>query len=164
MLINTPSLLSLLLSLSIYTARLDDIAECKYTPSLSASSFSNYVLSACTLLLLFCCSFHFLNPLFTLPSPLFSFSSLFQNSLIHPKLSSFSPSSSSHLIIPLLPLLPSSLPVHDSFFYPIPSCPSFLTSSFPPYILSNCFPFSPAIYHRHYFFSVLTCPSSPAGR
>lgn len=49
---NTLVLLSLLFLLCIDTGRIDDIpvAEYKYTPSLSTSSFSKYILSARTLL------------------------------------------------------------------------------------------------------------------
>lgn len=85
----------------------------------------------------------------------FSFTSFFscpsfsQHSLIHP----------SHLPSHLLPpptfsflsycslphfphlLLPSLHTVRGYFSYPIPSHPSFPTSSFPPLILSNCLPF-----------------------
>lgn len=102
------------MDISIYTGRMDDIVECKYTPSLPTSSFSNYILSACTLLLFFCCSFHFLTPLFTLPSLLFLYllfllSFLFPTFLDSSLSSAFSPSSSSHFLIPLL-LFPSPFP------------------------------------------------------
>lgn len=160
----TPLLHSLPFLLFI-TGRMDGIVECKYTPSLSTSSFSNYVLFAHTLSFFFWCCLYFHTPLITQPSLLFLyllsrlFYSFIQHSLIHP---SRLPShhlppltflflcycSLLHFPHPLLPILTHS-PWIFLLFYPfssllsnvfLPTSYTFQLPSLPSYRLSSPLP------------------------
>ena len=154
---NTLLLLSLLSLLSIYTGRMDDIpvAEYKYTPSLSTSSFFKiYPLHAYSPLY---CSFAALSISLMLFLHTPHFFSFYLLSFLYP---SFLNSS---LLSSISPPVPFPLPFSSSLSPIFKHCsPIFLPSYSFSYFLSilhliffsDYLPFPPTIYHHRFLFSV----------